>query len=156
MKPIAIVTIRNQLTNTNGYTLIHALIALTIIIVVLPLTSPILQSAASLTSIYNPNQLEYRQFDFFVSFELNRSQSVHIEPEAIHFTRFDGRVITFERYQDLIRRRTNDDGHSIMMFNVSNFQINRVDDHAFKISFRRRGETVEQVFTHDLITFNQE
>ncbi|MDQ0158619.1 competence protein ComGF [Alkalibacillus salilacus] len=102
----------------------------------------------SIPTIYDLNHLEIRQFDFFISFELNRSQKVVINENQVSFERSDGRVITLDQYQNQIRRQTNYQGHTTMMFDVTAFALERLNENTFKISFIKEGKLIEQVFHH--------
>ncbi|WP_306974458.1 ComGF family competence protein [Alkalibacillus salilacus] len=141
-------TFVNILRSSQGYTLLNALIGLSILLVILPFTAPLLKTLDSIPTIYDLNHLEIRQFDFFISFELNRSQKVVINENQVSFERSDGRVITLDQYQNQIRRQTNYQGHTTMMFDVTAFALERLNENTFKISFIKEGKLIEQVFHH--------
>ncbi|WP_167264252.1 ComGF family competence protein [Alkalibacillus almallahensis] len=141
-------TIVNILHSSQGYTLLSALIGLSILLVILPFTAPLLKTLDSISTIYDLDHLEIRQFDSFISFELNRSQKVTIKENHISFERSDGRAITLDQYQNQIRRQTNYQGHTTMMFDVTDFAFERLNGNTFKISFVKEGKLIEQIFHH--------
>ncbi|GAA0457870.1 competence type IV pilus minor pilin ComGF [Alkalibacillus silvisoli] len=142
------VDISQVVKNNNGFTLLTSLIALSILITILPIMFYFTKPLADLSHLYDSNQLEIRQMDFLISFELNRSVEIRLTNNQLHFVRANGNIVTFEQYNDLIRRRSNHQGHEVIMFDVDHYSIEDLNDTAFKVHYIREGEQVEKVYTH--------
>ncbi|MDV2580979.1 ComGF family competence protein [Alkalibacillus haloalkaliphilus] len=149
MKQIkSFVNISRTTCNEYGYTLLTTLVALTIFMLTLPMMNNLIKPIADLSPLNNINQLEVRQFDFLISFELNRSSEIRIANNRLHFVDSEGQIVTFEQHNDRVIRRTNQQGFVVMMFDTHEFKTEKIASNAFKVHFTRQGQQFETVFTH--------
>ncbi|WP_017187457.1 ComGF family competence protein [Alkalibacillus haloalkaliphilus] len=142
------VSIFRTTCNDRGYTLLTTLVALAIFMLTLPMMTNLIKPIADLSPMYNINELEIRQLDFLISFELNRSSEIRIVNNRLHFVDSGGKIVTFEQYSDQVIRRTNQQGFEVIMFNIHGFETEKVAPNALKIQYTRQGQQFETVFTH--------
>lgn len=126
-----------SLLNNKGYTLLSALLSLTILCTITFFIIYLINPMNVLTSYNYFSHYEIRQFQFFIQSELNKSKNILIEKDKIHFIYDDETIVTFEKYNDVIRRRVNFTGHEIILQNVSQLDIKRKNPNYFELVISR-------------------
>ncbi|SDN18038.1 competence protein ComGF [Tenuibacillus multivorans] len=110
---------------------------LSIFIIISPLLLSFIKLVVPLQPQHGLSDMELRQFHFFVDQALNQSIQVQLEENGIHFIQQDGIKVTYERYNHIIRRRVNDQGHEILLRNVSHYEVIPQTDDIFVIKIIR-------------------
>ena len=131
------------LSNDKGYTLLSLLFSLSILFIISPLTIYLIKPINDLNQAHYYPYYEMNQFKFFIQNELNQSENIELNQNKIHFHRADKTTVTIEIYNDQIRRRVNHSGHEILIRNVQQFDVNRINDYYFEITITR-GDGYEQ------------
>ncbi|MGM0853062.1 MAG: competence type IV pilus minor pilin ComGF [Bacillota bacterium] len=113
----------SQRLNNKGYTLIEALLSLTVFCMI-SLCIPLIMKG--FTTIKNdmvpPHYYEWNLFNESLRHELWRGQSVVITPDKISFL-VSGESISYEKYNHSIRRRVNNQGHEVVLQSVDSFSF---------------------------------
>ncbi|MCP8616850.1 ComGF family competence protein [Salirhabdus salicampi] len=107
----------------NGYTFISILCSLGSFIVIIPFFFPLIKAIVAATSLHDFEMLSVEQFYHFFQEELYVSEEHQLRGEHTIDLYQQGKTITIDLYQDMIRRRVNDTGHEIMLFHVDSFSL---------------------------------
>ncbi|WP_138415807.1 competence type IV pilus minor pilin ComGF [Aquibacillus sediminis] len=106
--------------NERGMTLVTSLFALMILMSTLPFL-PLLLDQLEYDTKYD--DFSTRQLYHFISSELHNSVDISIDQSAIHFEKQDEKTVTIEFYDQVIRRRVDNQGHEIMLRNVKQMAV---------------------------------
>ncbi|WP_165967159.1 competence type IV pilus minor pilin ComGF [Jeotgalibacillus sp. S-D1] len=119
---------RHVFPDSNGFTLIEVIICLTILMIVaslMPLMIVSIHSAHNQIEANNEPQWDLFIIQFRNEVKLHEIQKV--EPQKLTLKSTDGNVISFSKYETLLRRQVNGAGHEIYLtalkginFSISN------------------------------------
>ncbi|WP_027963432.1 ComGF family competence protein [Halalkalibacillus halophilus] len=125
------------LTNQKGFTLLNALLSLSIIILITPFLTISIQTITTIEPSTYQSKLEYHQVGFHMSFELYKAKEVILNGDSITFIRYNNDRITYEKYNNLLRRRVNSSGHEVIAYGVEYFKVARTAEQwlEFRLEF---------------------
>ena len=108
-----------------GFTLIETLLSLLAFMV---MSSLILQMMIIVTPSYSKvqslNEMEWELFLLNIKREMKMSSSVHITNHTLQYV-VNEQVISIEPYQNLLRRKVNNQGHEVMLHKVGDFRVHQ-------------------------------
>ncbi|MGE6752087.1 competence type IV pilus minor pilin ComGF [Rossellomorea sp. NPDC071047] len=113
----------SQRLNNKGYTLIEALLSFTVFCMI-SLCIPLIMKGFSTikNDMVPPHYYEWNLFNESLRNELWRGESVVITPDNISFL-VSGESISYEKYNQSIRRRVNNRGHEVVLQSVDSFSF---------------------------------
>lgn len=103
----------------KGFTLIEMLISFMVFLLIvfsLPLFLKILNEWTTPKSHVNP--LEWQVFIQQSKIEIREASEIYIDDETLKLTKYNGEIVSYEMYDDKLRRRVNSRGHEILLQNV--------------------------------------
>ncbi|WP_077326961.1 competence type IV pilus minor pilin ComGF [Virgibacillus siamensis] len=107
--------------NEKGFTFLSVLLAITVVFLTLPLIALITKS---IDYSSNYDAMSVQQFFYFLRDDVIASTMVESEQSdklILHY--YDDTIVTFEKYDDLIRRQVNGQGHEIYLREVQDVQF---------------------------------
>ncbi len=109
--------------NNKGYTLIESLLSFTIFCMI-SLCIPLIMNGFSTikNDLVPPHYYEWNLFNESLRYELWRGESVEITPDKISFM-VNGESISYEKYNQSLRRRVNNRGHEVVLQAVDSFSF---------------------------------
>ncbi|MFP7171023.1 competence type IV pilus minor pilin ComGF [Terribacillus sp. 7520-G] len=128
-------------SSDKGFTLLEALIALGILILILSSIPPLL---APLVQNTEPESLSVRQALHFISMEVHKGNFVRIEDDRLFIEDQQGRIAVFEQYKDMIRRRVNGKGHEIYLHHIEKLEFHLDGSTIIAIIKGKEGESFEK------------
>jgi competence protein ComGF len=134
--------------NNKGFTLLDAMLSF-LIFSVISLSFPLVIKGLQVIQKESipPRYYEWNLFSESLRMEMWAGSDVLYSHEEVTFES-DGKIITYERYQDSVRRRVGGLGHEVVLQGVDSFDITEVP-HGLKISVVfKEGENVESEFYH--------
>ncbi|PAE16773.1 hypothetical protein CHH91_05860 [Virgibacillus sp. 7505] len=112
------------ISNNKGFTLLEAIIALGILILILvsvpPLLTPLVQDTKS-------EAVSVRQALHFISMEVHKGVAVNTAEDKLYIQDQQGRTAVFEQYKDMIRRQVDEKGHEIYLHHIEDLEFNQDD-----------------------------
>lgn len=129
--------------NERGFTLISSLLRLLIIV----LTLPVLVFVFSKFKV-DPieDTLSLQQFFYILQNEMYLAHDVTYTNNQLLLSK-NNKVVSFERYGGLIRRRVNNTGHEVYHRNVNNFEVNGVTNGIIVTITTTSGDVYERILT---------
>ncbi|MFP7493643.1 competence type IV pilus minor pilin ComGF [Terribacillus saccharophilus] len=128
-------------SNEKGFTLLEALITLSILILILATIPPLF---APLTKSMDTEASSVRQALHFITMEVHKGTSVRVEDDRLLIQNQQGRTAVFEQYKDMIRRRVNEKGHEIYLHHINDLTISS-DEFTIVVTVKgKRGATYEK------------
>ncbi|MGI8316154.1 competence type IV pilus minor pilin ComGF [Halobacillus mangrovi] len=110
-----------MLLNSNkGFTLSETMISLTLLMVMLSLSYPLLHSLEG-PSYYK--ELSARQFFIFIQQEVHYAREASVEGNSFQIIDSRHRSITIEQYQNIVRKRVGGKGHESLLSKVKLFTV---------------------------------
>ncbi|OIU71074.1 competence type IV pilus minor pilin ComGF [Rossellomorea aquimaris] len=134
--------------NNKGFTLLDALLSF-MIFTVISLSFPLVIKGLHIIQKESipPRYYEWNLFSESLRMEMWGGSDLLYSPEEITFES-NGKTITYERYQDSVRRRVGGLGHEVVLQGVDSYIITEVPQ-GIKISVVfKEGENVESEFYH--------
>ncbi|MBA2173608.1 prepilin-type N-terminal cleavage/methylation domain-containing protein [Halobacillus locisalis] len=107
----------------KGFTMMETLISLFIFLLIVSLSAPLLRLLDSAS--YN-QELAANQLFQYIQMEVTQSQRVTTTPTSILLTDVNDRMISIEKYGNIIRRQVNSTGHEPLLKGVEEVLV---DDH---------------------------
>ncbi|WP_341356586.1 competence type IV pilus minor pilin ComGF [Rossellomorea sp. y25] len=109
--------------DNKGYTLIESLLSFTIFCMI-SLCIPLIMNGFSTikNDLVPPHYYEWNLFNESLRYELWRGESVEITPDKISFM-VNGESISYEKYNQSLRRRVNNRGHEVVLQAVDSFSF---------------------------------
>ncbi|WP_366247151.1 competence type IV pilus minor pilin ComGF [Terribacillus aidingensis] len=108
------------ISNNKGFTLLEAIIALGILILILvsvpPLLTPLVQDTKS-------EAVSVRQALHFISMEVHKGVAVNTAEDKLYIQDQQGRTAVFEQYKDMIRRQVDEKGHEIYLHHIEDLEF---------------------------------
>ena len=102
----------------NGFTLLEVLISFSIVLIIISFLTPFLQIIGENKSV-GLNKYEWEVFKQQAAIEVRAASEMTISLNSLTLTGLAGEKISYERYQDIIRRRVNGTGHEIMVQRIA-------------------------------------
>ncbi|ASK63203.1 hypothetical protein CFK37_14125 [Virgibacillus phasianinus] len=135
----------DTLFNQQGFTILSMLLAITILFITIPFLEYMTKSLSYTT---NYTDLSYHQFFHFFRDDLLRSTNYTIGDQAVYFHAIDGTKVTYEKYQDIIRRQVDGTGHEVVINgNVKNAFFEKIS-YGVKVTITTKdGANYEKIFT---------
>ncbi|XXM73762.1 competence type IV pilus minor pilin ComGF [Lysinibacillus sphaericus] len=136
------------LQNDKGFSLLDALLSF-MIFSVISLSFPLVIKGLQVIQKESipPRYYEWNLFSESLRMEMWRGSNLMYSPEDITFES-SGKTITYERYQDSVRRRVGGLGHEVVLQGIDSFVITKVPQ-GIKISVVfKEGENVESEYYH--------
>ncbi|MBU3572462.1 prepilin-type N-terminal cleavage/methylation domain-containing protein [Priestia aryabhattai] len=105
----------------KGFTLVEMLVSFTLFLIIVSFF-PIIIPLAKQT--YNPdfsmNEMEWEIFVNQLAMEYREAKEVRIHATTLTLKMETNQVITYERYEDKIRRRVDESGHEVVLQHIKN------------------------------------
>ncbi|MFC4320744.1 competence type IV pilus minor pilin ComGF [Litchfieldia salsa] len=124
-----------HLNNEMAFTLLEMLIALACSLVVFVLIVPVLHVMDSKREV-KLNPLEWEVFYQQTKLEVKEAKEIQVTDSVLTMKTLNDQLVSFEIYQDKLRRRVNGTGHEILLQNIKSliftpkengFQLSVVD-----------------------------
>ncbi|MFP7477776.1 competence type IV pilus minor pilin ComGF [Terribacillus saccharophilus] len=129
------------ISNNKGFTLLEALFALGILMLILA-SVPLL--LAPLTQDTKSEAVSVRQALHFISMEVHKGSTVYIAGDRLYIQDQQGRTAVFEQYKDMIRRQVEEKGHEVYLHHIEDLKITQ-DSSSIDISVTgKEGELYEK------------
>lgn len=106
--------------NNKGFTLLEAVLALGILMLILTSVPPLLKP---LTQDTTSEAVSVRQALHFISMEVHKGGSVNTANNKLYIQNQQGRTAVFEQYNDMIRRQVDEKGHEIYLHHIEDLKI---------------------------------
>ena len=78
----------------------------------------------SYSKVQSLNEMEWELFLLNIKREMKMSSSVHITNHTLQYV-VNEQVISIEPYQNLLRRKVNNQGHEVMLHKVGDFRVHQ-------------------------------
>ena len=105
----------------KGFTLVEMLVSFTLFLIIVSFF-PIIVPLAKQT--YNPdfsmNEMEWEIFVNQLAMEYREAKEVRIHATTLTLKMENNQIITYERYEDKIRRRVDESGHEVVLQHIKN------------------------------------
>ena len=105
----------------KGFTLVEMLVSFTLFLIIVSFF-PIIVPLAKQT--YNPdfsmNEMEWEIFVNQLAMEYREAKEVRIHATTLTLKMENNQIITYERYEDKIRRRVDESGHEVGLQHIKN------------------------------------
>ena len=105
----------------KGFTLVEMLVSFTLFLIIVSFF-PIIIPLAKQT--YNPdfsmNEMEWEIFVNQLAMEYREAKEVRIQATTLTLKMENNQIITYERYEDKIRRRVDESGHEVVLQHIKN------------------------------------
>ena|SRR5690625_4959138 len=108
-----------------GFTLVSNLLALTLIFIAVPFIGGLIETIKQPTAY---EELSVNQFFYHFQQEFSNTKSIHVQGEKIELVTINDRVILYEKYNDVIRRRVNKEGHEIYLRDISDVSFKYLEN----------------------------
>jgi competence protein ComGF len=134
------------LLNNRGFTLLDALLSF-IVFFIISLSFPLIMKGFETikTDSVPPRYYEWNLFSENLRNEIWNGENIMISPEQISLDK-EGERITYERYQNSIRRRVNERGHEVVLQSIHSLTFFEVPQGVkVEVDFER-GEKMESEF----------
>ncbi|WP_279326772.1 competence type IV pilus minor pilin ComGF [Bacillus litorisediminis] len=143
--------------NSRGFTLIESLIAFSILFLISNFILVLLHSIGSI----DQRSQSYEEYEFFMFFEEIQRELYHAEAVRIQegtlYIMTPERTISYSQYHDIVRRRVNGLGHELVLQNVSDFEVQFVNNRLRSRVIFLNGESISKDwFTVHALEFNYE
>jgi competence protein ComGF len=116
----------NQICKEEGHTLIEALMALSVMVLLAYIIS------FSLIPIQEkPISAQFEETNLFFTMlgkEVREGVSIEVRNNMLYITHSNGDVISFSKYHNLVRKQVNGLGHEIWVQNIREMQMNKHSD----------------------------
>lgn len=105
----------------KGFTLVEMLVSFTLFLIIVsffPIIIPLVKQT------YNPdfsmNEMEWEIFVNQLAMEYREAKEVGIHATTLTLKMENNQIITYERYEDKIRRRVDESGHEVVLQHIKN------------------------------------
>lgn len=133
------------LSNQKGFTLLSILLAISILFITIPFLEYVTKSLDYTT---NYTDLSFYQLFHFMRDDIIRSTDYTIGDQVISLHSLAGTMVTYEKYQDIIRRRVNGEGHEVFIQkNIEDLTFEKISYGVKAIITTTDGAVYEKKFT---------
>lgn len=111
--------------NHDGFTLVEMMFAVGLfsLLAVFMASGLVFMNSVSHKDSHSMETREWNIFIRQLDHELQHSEVINMYfPKVLAFQNVDG-LVTYEKYQSLIRRRVNNAGHEVLLLNVKDFSL---------------------------------
>jgi competence protein ComGF len=110
--------------NEKGFTLLEMLTSLSLVLIMAFLFTPILNVLSNKHASEGLNKFEWEVFLQQADIEIKEMSELTIgsKGDILYLKGRNGQIVSYEFYQDKIRRRVNGTGHEIILQRISNVQ----------------------------------
>lgn len=129
--------------NSEGFTLVSALFSLTILLLIIPFLSIILQFARDQPYEY---AIDAEHFFVFLRDDLIESHKIDIRPDMLTLTLINGNKASYHLYNDVVRRRVQEQGHEIYIRNIRKLSYRQKENRLLVQITTENGENYEREF----------
>ncbi|MDM8149040.1 competence type IV pilus minor pilin ComGF [Priestia megaterium] len=105
----------------KGFTLVEMLVSFTLFLIIVsffPIIIPLTKQT------YNPdfsmNEMEWEIFVNQLAMEYREAKEVRIQATTLTLKMENNQIITYERYEDKVRRRVDESGHEVVLQHIKN------------------------------------
>ncbi|WP_175991056.1 competence type IV pilus minor pilin ComGF [Bacillus sp. Marseille-Q1617] len=137
---------KSVLQNNKGFTLLDALLSL-LVLSIISLSFPLIMKGFQTIKTVSvpPRYYEWNLFSESLRNEMWGSGNIMISPEQLSFDK-EGERITYERYQNSIRRKVNERGHEVVLQSIHTLAFSQVPQ-GVKVEIKfEKGEGMESEF----------
>lgn len=132
------------LVNQKGFTLLSMLLAISILFITVPFLEYLTKSLDYTT---NYKDLSFYQLFHFMRDDIIRSTDVEIGKQKISLTAIDGSTVTYEKYNDIIRRQVDGTGHEVFIQkNIEDLSFEKISYGIKAIITTKDGAVYEKKF----------
>ncbi len=108
-----------MVSNDKGFTLVEMLVTFSILLVILSLISPFL-SVVFRDNNDQFNKLEWQILIQQMKMEVREASEITVSKNnSVFFKNPSGELVSFEKYNDKIRRRVNGKGHEVLLQQIT-------------------------------------
>jgi competence protein ComGF len=121
---------KNIRYDCSGASLVEALIAFSSFLLLVTLLVPSI-SVLKQPQHMKGNWLKPMEVELFfqqVTIELRKATDIWTNAGKLYFHNQDGKIVSFERYGKMVRRRVNNHGHEILLMNIHSVNFTLVND----------------------------
>ncbi|WP_404453004.1 ComGF family competence protein [Virgibacillus necropolis] len=132
------------LVKQKGFTLLSTLLTIAILFITVPFLEYITKSLSYTT---NYTDLSANQLFHFMRDDLIRSTDYTIGNQVVSLKAIDGTTVTYEKYEDIIRRQVDSTGHEVVIRNVKSLSFEEISYGIKTIIITMDGAVYEKKFT---------
>lgn len=130
-----------QNDHSSGFTIVSALFSLTIILLLIPFLSIVLQFARGFS---HEHAIDAYHFFIFLRDDIIEASDVEVNKNSLTLTLITGNKATYSLYGNVIRRRIQDQGHEIYIRNIQQLTFTESGDRIRVALITEKGEQYEQ------------
>ncbi|WP_188453664.1 ComGF family competence protein [Virgibacillus oceani] len=108
------------LRNEKGFTFITLLVTITLFFMTLPFIGYI---SKTVTYSSNYDEISTLQFFHFIRDDVMKATNFYVDAKGLKLNMKDGTVVSFEQYNNTVRRQVDGQGHEIYLRNVKQFEL---------------------------------
>lgn len=132
-----------QKKSINGYILLETILTFSLLLVMISCI-PLLVSAVPKGNDVNLQRMEASLFFQQLALEIRESNTVSVEDNKLLLYKINGEHITFEKFQDRVRRRKDGAGNEWVLQNVKEIEFQRVNHGVFVTIVDQNGQVYEK------------
>ncbi|MGG4381849.1 competence type IV pilus minor pilin ComGF [Priestia megaterium] len=105
----------------KGFTLVEMLVSFTLFLIIVsffPIIIPLAKQTYNLD--FSMNEMEWEIFVNQLAMEYREAKEVGIHATTLTLKMENNQIITYERYEDKIRRRVDESGHEVVLQHIKN------------------------------------
>lgn len=108
-----------KIRNEKGFTLLEMLLTFSIFLLIVSFI-PMMINVVFIDSKTEKsfNELEWEVFIQQAKIEIREATEITATNDTLFFNMSNGDIISYEKYQDVIRRRVNNRGHEVLLQNI--------------------------------------
>ncbi|SDI95620.1 competence protein ComGF [Salimicrobium halophilum] len=129
--------------NRDGFTLAEILLSITVMLIALTILIPLVHHLS--TDAWE-NDWPIHQFTQTIQRELNTSSSITATGSILTFRNREGETVKLEPYKNMVRRRVNDKGHEILLYQVKDISFSLDRGFLRMNSTLEGGQSFEKIF----------
>ncbi|MFZ3577849.1 competence type IV pilus minor pilin ComGF [Virgibacillus sp. DJP39] len=133
-----------MLVNQKGFTLLSMLLTVAMLFITIPFLE---YMTKSLSYTNNYTDLSYYQFFHFFRDDLIRSTNYTTYDQGIALSAVDGTIVTYEKYENVIRRQVNGTGHEVVIRGINSLNFESITYGIKTVISTTDGAVYEKKFT---------
>ncbi|EAH4436234.1 TPA: competence type IV pilus minor pilin ComGF [Listeria innocua] len=122
--------------STSAFTLLETILSITIVLSISSLIPLFFECYHKTIQLSNLDQTsEWQLFLIQTRLELEKATDIQVNPEKLSF-KVNDNLITYSKYNNILRRQVNGKGHEPLLHKVTNWQITNEENHLIlKVTF---------------------
>ncbi|ELY0461620.1 competence protein ComGF [Listeria innocua] len=122
--------------STSAFTLLETILSITIVLSIISLIPLFFECYHKTIQLSNLDQTsEWQLFLVQTRLELEKATNIQVHPEKLSFQVNDN-LVTYSKYNNILRRQVNGKGHEPLLHKVTNWQItNEENQLILKVTF---------------------